>query len=74
MEKHPVSSFLDIVRSGVLWLKNERSGNANVGKFSFYRYDSTGRLLHIGPDGEILENDSTFQKEDFEYKQSVRSM
>jgi hypothetical protein len=29
--------------------------------FSLYRYDSTGRIVHYGPEGEVLELDSAFQ-------------
>jgi hypothetical protein len=28
---------------------------------SLYRYDSTGRMVHYGPEGDIVECDSAFQ-------------
>jgi hypothetical protein len=71
MEMHPVSSFFVFVRSGVIWLKNARNRNTNERKFQFYRYDSTGRLVHFGPEGETLDNDSSFQRKDLQYKHSA---
>jgi hypothetical protein len=68
---HPVSSLLDFVRSGVIRLRDAQKRNTNARKFSFYRYDSTGRLVHFGPEGETLDSDSSFQKKDLQYKHSA---
>jgi hypothetical protein len=31
---------------------------------SLYRYDSTGRVVHYGPGGDVIEDESTFQVKD----------
>ena len=45
-----------------------------AGDSSLYRYDSTGRLVHYGLEGEVLENDSTFQITDVQYKNTAASI
>jgi hypothetical protein len=44
-----------------------------VTKFSSYRYDTTGRIVHYGPGGEVLEHDSAFWIIDGKYNQRARS-
>lgn len=39
-----------------------------------YRYDSTGRIVHYGPEGEVLEFDSAFEIVGVRNKQDDQSL
>jgi hypothetical protein len=73
MDFNLLSSLWASIRRGMTRAK-ARNQDAYLGIPSFYRYDSTGRIVHYGPEGEVLEYDSAFQITGVHYKRAVKSI
>jgi hypothetical protein len=74
MDFIPQSNIWSFIRKGTTAAKKTIGQNVKIINISLYRYDSTGRLVHYGPKGEILENDSAFQVTDAQSSKSAISI
>jgi hypothetical protein len=61
MDKDPKPFVWTLICNSVNAVKYARDQNVLAKTLSLYRYDSTGRIVHYGPGGDVIEVDSTFQ-------------
>lgn len=61
MHIDPLSYCWTFIQRAIESTRTTIGRNANAMGLSLYRYDSTGRIVHYGPEGEVLENESAFQ-------------
>jgi hypothetical protein len=73
MDIHPLKYCLPFLRRAIVSAKEAFSRKTAATEFPSYRYDTTGRIVHYGPGGEVLEQDSAFWVVDVRYKQAARS-
>ena len=73
MDIHLIKYCLPFLRRVLANANEVFHRKAAATEFSSHRYDTTGRIVHYGPEGEVLEHDSAFWVVDPRYKQTARS-
>jgi len=73
MNSTPLSNVLTILLGAAKRLKRPPVSKGATICLSLYRYDSTGRLVHYGPENEVLEHDSGFRITGVERKSAGRT-
>jgi hypothetical protein len=71
MNKPPTNLLWTFHDAGINRVKYARIQTLSADTLSLYRYDTTGRIVHYGPGGDVIEDDSTFQLKEVRIKKST---
>jgi hypothetical protein len=74
MNKLPKNLLWTFVDAGINRVKYVRNQILSADTLSLFRYDTTGRIVHYGPGGDVIEDDSTFQVKEVRRKKSAPSL
>jgi hypothetical protein len=74
MSFYNLSYYSTLIQRGIQNVRRAVGRKKMIAALPAHRYDSTGRMVHYGPEGEVLEDDSAFQITGVQYGQDGLSI